>query len=73
MFQHNNDPVQKATFMKIGFSMIGVEGIECPAQRPDLNLTECLWDELEHCTPGLLTHQCPASVMHVGLNGLYAH
>jgi len=44
----------------------GEEELVCPAQSPELNLTEQLWGELERdCKPGLLVqHQCLTSQMH---------
>ncbi|MCI4379485.1 hypothetical protein PGIGA_G00228800 [Pangasianodon gigas] len=46
--QHDNAPVHKARSMKTWFAKIDLEELECPAQSPDLNPTEHVWDDLEH-------------------------
>ena len=46
-FQHDNGPMQKARSKHKWFVEIGVEELDWPAQRPDLNPIEHIWDELE--------------------------
>jgi hypothetical protein len=48
LYQHNNVPCHKARSVRVWFMDNKVPRVDCPAQSPDLNPTEQLWDELEH-------------------------
>jgi hypothetical protein len=47
LYQHDNAPCHKASSVGEWFVDRKVPEMDCPAQSPDLNPREHLWDELE--------------------------
>ena len=47
LFQRDNPSMHKARSLKKGFSEFGAAKLDQPAQSPDLNSIQLLWDDLE--------------------------
>ncbi|KAK3573629.1 hypothetical protein QTP86_029978 [Hemibagrus guttatus] len=73
LFQHDCTPVHKARSIKTWMSEFGVEELDWPAQSPDLNLTEYLWDELElKLDIDEMSHGCGSVGLTYGFTLIYA-
>ena len=61
LFQDDNSPVHKERSIQKWFVETVVEELNWPAQSPDLNPIEHLWDEFEHRLRARPNHQTSVS------------